>query len=104
MQFLCVSQDEIDRVVTLQTSGTSGEPKRLFFTAKDLELTVGFFHRGMATLTEPGWGVLILMPGPKPASIGDLLSKVFAAWEPIPYSARRRPIPKRSSILLKAIP
>lgn len=75
MRFLCVPQDDIDRVVTLQTSGTSGPPKRLFFTAADLELTVDFFHHGMATLTEPGWPVLILMPGPKPASIGNLLLK-----------------------------
>ena len=29
----------------------------------------------MASLTKPKWPVLILMPGPKPASIGDLLSK-----------------------------
>src|SRR5579859_4390322 len=31
LQFLCVSQGEIHRVVTLESSGTSGEPKRVYF-------------------------------------------------------------------------
>jgi phenylacetate-coenzyme A ligase PaaK-like adenylate-forming protein len=72
-KFLCVSQDEIARVVTLQTSGTTGQPKRLFFTEDDLELTMDFFHHGMSTLVSPGNRVLILMPGALPYSVGDLL-------------------------------
>jgi hypothetical protein len=40
LSFLCVSQDEIARVVTLTTSGTTGASKRFFFTAEDLELTI----------------------------------------------------------------
>ncbi|MFH0727603.1 MAG: AMP-binding protein [Pseudomonadota bacterium] len=72
-KFLCVSQDEVARVVTLQTSGTTGQPKRLFFTESDLELTVDFFHHGMSTLVSPGDRVLILMPGTLPYSVGDLL-------------------------------
>ncbi len=54
--FICVSQDEIQRVVTLQSSGTTGEPKRIFFTADDQELTIDFFGVGMSTLTNPGTG------------------------------------------------
>lgn len=30
--FLCVSQDEITRAVTLASSGSSGPPKRLFYS------------------------------------------------------------------------
>jgi phenylacetate-coenzyme A ligase PaaK-like adenylate-forming protein len=74
LQFLCVSQSEIHRVVTLQTSGTTGEPKRLYFTRDDQELTVDFFHIGMSTLTEPGDRVLILLPFERPGSVGDLLA------------------------------
>ena len=80
LDFLCFSQDHIERVVTLRTSGTSGPQKRLFFTREDLEHTVDFFDHGMRTLTRPGWPVLILMPGPKPASIGDLLSRGLARF------------------------
>jgi phenylacetate-coenzyme A ligase PaaK-like adenylate-forming protein len=54
MRLLCTSQDDIERIVTLQTSGTTGAAKRIFFTAADLELTVDFFRHGMQTLVERG--------------------------------------------------
>ena len=50
-QMVCVSQSQINRVVTLDTSGTVGDPKRLWFTAEDQNLTVDFFQAGMSTLT-----------------------------------------------------
>jgi phenylacetate-coenzyme A ligase PaaK-like adenylate-forming protein len=75
LRFLCVSQGEIERVVTLNSSGTTAPPKRLHFTAEDLELTVDFFHHGMSTLVKPDERVLILMPGELPGSVGDLLVK-----------------------------
>ncbi len=74
LHFLCVSQSEINRVVTLHTSGTTGMPKRIYFTGEDQELTVDFFHRGMSTLVSPGERVLILLPGERPGSVGDLLA------------------------------
>ena len=94
MQFLCVSQDEINRVVTLQSSGTAGEPKRIYFTADDQELTIDFFGVGMSTLTKQGERVLILLPGEKPGSVGDLLhiglQRIGA--ESIPYGPVRDPL------------
>ena len=47
-------QDDVARIVTLRTSGSTGEAKRLFFTEEDLELTVDFFHHGMSTLVRAG--------------------------------------------------
>jgi phenylacetate-coenzyme A ligase PaaK-like adenylate-forming protein len=73
-QFLCVSQNEIDRVKTLDSSGTTGGPKRLSFTPADQELTIDFFHHGMSTLVDPGDRVLILLPGERAGSVGDLLA------------------------------
>lgn len=81
LRFLCVSQDEIARVVTLNTSGTTGASKRLFFTAEDLELTIDFFHHGMSTLVSPGQRVLILLPGEKRDSVGDLLKRGLARMD-----------------------
>ncbi len=78
MAFLCVSQDRVARAVTLESTGTTGRPKRLFFTDSDLELTVDFFCHGMSTLVEPGQNVLILMPGGTPGSVGNLLEKGLA--------------------------
>jgi phenylacetate-coenzyme A ligase PaaK-like adenylate-forming protein len=71
--FLCVSQSSISRIVTLNTTGTTGLPKRCFFTPEDQELTVDFFGVGMSTLVEAGDRVLILLPGEAPGSVGDLL-------------------------------
>jgi phenylacetate-CoA ligase len=73
--FLAVRQDEIARIVTLRTSGSTGPAKRLFFTEADLDLTVDFFHHGMSTLTRPGQRVMIFLPGDKPDSVGDLLAR-----------------------------
>ena len=78
LAFVCVSQSEIARVVTMESSGTTGRPKRLFFSDADLELTTDFFHHGMSTLVEPGQRVLILMPGQRPGSVGDLLVEGLA--------------------------
>jgi phenylacetate-CoA ligase len=71
--FLAVRQDDVSRIVTLRTSGSTGEAKRLFFTEGDLELTVDFFHHGMSTLVRPGQRVAVLLPGERPDSVGDLL-------------------------------
>ncbi len=78
LAFLAVSQDEVARVVTLQTSGTTGVPKRIFFNDADLESIVDFFSHGMATLVAPGQRVLILLPGALPDTVGDLLHRALA--------------------------
>uniref|UniRef100_I2PXS7 Coenzyme F390 synthetase n=1 Tax=Desulfovibrio sp. U5L TaxID=596152 RepID=I2PXS7_9BACT len=76
-RFLTVSQDAVARMVTLSTSGTTGPPKRVAFTGADIEAIRRFFHVGIATLVEPGDTVLILMPGARPDSIGDLLCQTL---------------------------
>lgn len=97
MQMICTSLDDIERVVTLQTSGTTGESKRVFFTAEDLELTVDFFRHGMTTMVEPGGTVIIFLPGERPDSVGDLLSRALTdigvnavVWGPIRAAATAR--------------
>ena len=94
LRLVCVSQDEIQRVVTLQSSGTTGEPKRIYFTAADQELTIDFFGVGMSTLTEPGERVLILLPGETPGCVGDLLRLGLARLNriPLPYGPVRDPL------------
>ena len=75
LQFLCVSQSSIERVVTLPGFAPAATPRRLFFTREELEQTIDFFHHGMSTLVGPGDRVLILLPGEKPDSVGDLLHR-----------------------------
>lgn len=84
LKMLCVSQSEIERVVTLDSSGTTGDPKRLYFTADDQELTIDFFMQGMSLLTSPGERVLILLPCERPGGIGDLLYKALVRLGAVP--------------------
>ncbi|WP_156952725.1 DVU_1553 family AMP-dependent CoA ligase [Maridesulfovibrio frigidus] len=73
--FLCTSQDDIARAITLSSSGSSGPPKRLFFTTGDLERTTEFFHYGMGPLVEEGETVLALLPDSRPGGVGKLFSE-----------------------------
>ncbi len=86
-RFLCVSQSDVSRVVTLDSSGTTGAAKRLYFTPADQEATLDFFRHGMASLTQPGDRVLILLPGERPGGVGDLLAAALnrSGVRPIPH-------------------
>lgn len=75
MEFLCVKPGEISRIVTLDTGGSTGAPKRVYFTEDDQQLTVDFFQNGMQLLASPEDTVLILMPAKVPGSIGKLLGQ-----------------------------
>lgn len=77
-RLLCVSQDDIARVVTLQSSGTTGHPKRVFHTPADLEATTDFFDWGMRLMVDPGQTALVLLPGSRPGGVGKLLSDALA--------------------------
>ncbi len=76
-EMLCVSQDAVARIITMHSSGTTGTPKRLFFTDEDLERTLDFFHQGMQPLVDPGQRVAILLPGATPDSTGHLLAQAL---------------------------
>ena len=83
-EMLCVSQAEINRIVTHITSGTTAPPKRIFFTEKDQEATIDFFHHGMMEFTSAGDKVLILFPGTKDGSIGRLLATGLERFGAVP--------------------
>lgn len=83
-RFLCVSQGDIQRVVTLDTSGTMGEPKRVYFTRADQELTIDFFQHGMSTFTKSGDRVMILLPYERPGRVGDLLATALGRLNAVP--------------------
>lgn len=84
---VCLPQSSISRIVTMETSGTEGKPKRIYFTEGDQELTIDFFHNGMQLLADASDTILILMPCKRPGSIGDLLKKGLERLgaKPIPY-------------------
>ena len=81
LDFACVPSSDIKRIVTLNTSGTTGDEKRIFFTHEDLEATIDFFQYGMKCLVDESDTVMVLLPGPAYGSIGDLLHKALAKSE-----------------------
>ena len=76
--FLCTSQSRVWRVITLQTSGTTGNPKRLFFSERDLQRTARYFHYSLKELAKGCRNLLVLMPGGVPGSVGDVLRQALA--------------------------
>lgn len=92
-RFVCCSQDEISRIVTLESSGTTGPPKRVFFSATDQELTKDFFHHALSVVAKPGDKVLVMLPGERPGSVGDLFADAARRMDvvPVPYGFVRDP-------------
>lgn len=104
--FLCTGLDQIARIVTINTSGTTGMSKRVFFTENDLKGTIEFFRYGMLNIVRPGQRVLILMSGSTPSSIGQLLKKslteagcegiiygpVFDVWDVLDTIKEKNPL------------
>ncbi len=71
--YVQVGAGEIRRIVTLSSSGSTGERKRLYFTEGDLLRTRDFFRDGMRGICRPGDRVAILMGSASPDGLGDLL-------------------------------
>lgn len=71
---VAVPQSAVARIVTLDSSGTAGPPKRIHFTAEEVEDTVDFFHHGMALFARPGDRAVIAFPAERPGSVGASLS------------------------------
>lgn len=94
-RLVCVSQDEIRRVVTLQTSGTSGAPKRIFFADADLELALDFFEHGVSAVAAPGEPMVIALPGDREDSVGRQIARGIerAGVIPVPCGVFEGPDP-----------
>lgn len=71
--FLCTSQSEVARPCTFVTSGTSGPPKKVYWSHWDIEKITDFMAAGMATVATPEDTVQILLPDGGPDSQADLL-------------------------------
>ena len=86
---VCLPASQVQRIVSLHTSGTSGPWKRLQFSAADLEQTVAFFSVGMGYMCGAGDSVLICMPGVAEDGIGQLVARglIELGAEPILYGS-----------------
>ena len=85
--FLLTSQSEVSRVISGATSGTTGPAKRVFYTRRDTENTVGFFAAGIGEMLSPGEKCLITFPFSGPFGLGDLIAKAVEKLGGIPIRA-----------------
>jgi len=76
--YVRVTAKDIQRIVTLRTSGSTGGAKRLYFSAGDLRRTVDFFRDGMSHITVPGGKCAILLGSKSPDGLGRLLEQGLA--------------------------
>ena len=92
-EFVCVPQSKISRVVTIDSSGTSGTPKRIFFTADDQELALEFFAHGVVSMAAKGDRMLIALPGEREGSVGFQIARGIerAGVVPIPHGLSLEP-------------
>jgi len=75
-RMLAVSPSEIGRIITLNTSGSSGEPKRVYFTQDDIERTVDFFDKGMRYIVSERDRAAILFTGATRDLLAQGLSRI----------------------------
>lgn len=79
--FLAVPHDDIDGLISIPSSGSSGKMKRVFCSGADLDSTVDFFRNGMRVLLNPEQGerTAMLMSGARPGGTGDLFARAMTA-------------------------
>lgn len=85
--YLLTSQSEVSRVISGATSGTTGPAKRVFYTERDTEHTVGFFAAGIGEMLSPGEKCLIAFPFSGPFGLGDLIARAVERLGGIPVRA-----------------
>lgn len=81
-KFLSIGQSQVAGLISIPTSGTTGERKRVFCSQGDLERTIRFFQYGMRLILPQleGQKVLLLMSGDREGSVGHLLQEGLGRW------------------------
>lgn len=85
-----VSQAEIERVRSWETSGTTGPAKRVFYAAEDNDRTVSFFAAGLSELIGPGSRTMICMPFTGRRGLGELIGEAVERLDAVPLPAGGR--------------
>ena len=68
---LLCSQGEVQKVISEQTSGTTGAGKRVFYTEGDCEHTIELFMAGLGEFIYPGSITMVAMPFSGPFGLGE---------------------------------
>ncbi len=76
-QMLLLSQSRVEKVITMYSSATTGQAKRLFFSEEDIEKTVDFFACGLREIATEGDRCLVWMPANAEHSVGALIARAL---------------------------
>ena len=76
-RMLLCSQGEIQRIISEQTSGTTGAGKRVFYTEGDCEHTIELFMAGLGEFIYPGSRTMVAMPFSGPSGLGELIAEAI---------------------------
>ena len=76
-RMLLCSQGEIQRIISEQTSGTTGTGKRVFYTEGDCEHTIELFMAGLGEFIYPGSTTMVAMPFSGPFGLGELIAEAI---------------------------
>ena len=76
-RMLLCSQGEVQKVISEQTSGTTGAGKRVFYTERDCEHTIELFMAGLGEFIYPGSTTMVAMPFSGPFGLGELIAEAI---------------------------
>ena len=74
---LLCSQGKIQKVISEQTSGTTGAGKRVFYTEGDCEHTIELFMAGLGEFIYPGSITMVAMPFSGSFGLGELIAEAI---------------------------
>ena len=86
-RYLVTSQQDVARVISGATSGTTGPAKRVFYTENDTAHTVWLFEAGIGEMLNPGEKCFIAFPFTGPFGLGDLIAQAVENLGGIPIRA-----------------
>ena len=72
-QMLISSSSEVARIISGNTSGTTGSPKKIYYTKEDIDDLLDFFECGFCELIEEGSKAMITMPFTGENGLGELI-------------------------------
>ena len=92
-RMLLCSQGEVQKVISEQTSGTTGAGKRVFYTEGDCEHTIELFMAGLGEFIYPGSITMVAMPFSGPFGLGELIAEAIRRLGAKPLREIRYSIP-----------
>ena len=76
--FQCISPKEVERIITVPTTGTHGKSKHIAFTLSDLALALRFSRTAFTTFCQEGDRLLVFMSGNTAGGVGDSIRRSLA--------------------------